>query len=173
VRAAPCPPLLSRTKRRTDPFKGVDLATVDSATIATMNTMREAAESAETDDFNPQIAAASGAAKDALSVGKIKNKVLKLTAETQVLNIKVRPLCFLLAGLFPDMLADRCGQGGGQVDGLARERPCDGVEEAEQQHRDGHEVRGQGFQGSRISTSCNYRFEDTKDGRLLLGSNDD
>lgn len=52
--------------------------------------MREAAESAETDDFDSQIAAASGAAADALQVGKIKNKVLKLTGEVQVLNIKVR-----------------------------------------------------------------------------------
>lgn len=52
--------------------------------------MREAAESAETDQFDPQISAASGAAADALQVGKIKNKVLKLTGEVQVLNIKVR-----------------------------------------------------------------------------------
>ena len=55
-----------------------------------MNNMREAAESAETDDFDPQIEAASGATADALQVGKIKNKVLKLTGEVQVLNIKVR-----------------------------------------------------------------------------------
>ena len=54
-----------------------------------MNNMREAAEAAETDDFNPAIKAASGAAADALQVGKIKNKVLKLTGEVQVLNIKV------------------------------------------------------------------------------------
>ena len=54
-----------------------------------MNTMREAAESAETDDFDPQIDAASGAAADALQNGKIANKVLKLTGEVQVLNIKI------------------------------------------------------------------------------------
>ncbi|PBK73702.1 hypothetical protein ARMSODRAFT_646010 [Armillaria solidipes] len=72
-----------------DPFDNVDLATVDSQTLDDMQTMREAAESAETDDFNPAIAAASGAAADALQVGKIKNKVLKLTGEVQVLNIKI------------------------------------------------------------------------------------
>ncbi len=54
-----------------------------------IETMRQAAEAAETDDFNPAIDAASGDAADALQVGKIKNKVLKLTGEVQVLNIKV------------------------------------------------------------------------------------
>ncbi|KAK0213032.1 hypothetical protein DFS33DRAFT_1464762 [Desarmillaria ectypa] len=72
-----------------DPFVNVDLATVDSQTLDNMQTMREAAESAETEDFNPAIAAASGAKADALQVGKIKNKVLKLTGEVQVLNIKI------------------------------------------------------------------------------------
>ncbi|GJE91223.1 hypothetical protein PsYK624_073720 [Phanerochaete sordida] len=72
-----------------DPFAGADLTTVSSDVLTAMNNMREAAESAETDDFNPQIAAASGAAADALQVGKIKNKVLKLTGEVQVLNIKI------------------------------------------------------------------------------------
>ncbi|KAH9932508.1 uncharacterized protein B0H18DRAFT_1135084 [Fomitopsis serialis] len=72
-----------------DPFAGIDLSTVDAATVSTMTTMRKAAESAETDDFNPQIDAASGDAADALQVGKIKNKVLKLTGEVQVLNIKI------------------------------------------------------------------------------------
>ncbi|THH20786.1 hypothetical protein EW146_g640 [Bondarzewia mesenterica] len=72
-----------------DPFNGVDLATVDTTTLDNMNTMREAAESAETDLFNPQIAAASGAQATALQNGKIKNKVLKLTGEVQVLNIKI------------------------------------------------------------------------------------
>lgn len=86
-----------------------------------MQTMREAAESAETDDFNPAIAAASGAAgdhtghsfeqltevvilADALQVGKIKNKVLKLTGEVQVLNIKVSfRLYFVHASLWRAM----------------------------------------------------------------------
>lgn len=85
----------------------MDLSTVDSDTVETINTMREAAESAETDDFDPQIDAASGDAGDyitppvdwlfahrfstatALQNGKIKNKVLKLTGEVQALNIKV------------------------------------------------------------------------------------
>ncbi|OSX66780.1 hypothetical protein POSPLADRAFT_1037719 [Postia placenta MAD-698-R-SB12] len=72
-----------------DPFNGVDLSTVDSDTVETINTMREAAESAETDDFDPQIDAASGDAATALQNGKIKNKVLKLTGEVQALNIKI------------------------------------------------------------------------------------
>lgn len=63
-----------------DPFAGVDLSTVSSDTLVNItmvqhaalssslylqdaiNTMREAAESAETDDFDPQIDAATGAA---------------------------------------------------------------------------------------------------------------
>ncbi|PCH35962.1 hypothetical protein WOLCODRAFT_140140 [Wolfiporia cocos MD-104 SS10] len=72
-----------------DPFDGVDLSTVDSNTVQTMNTMREAAESAETDEFDPQIEAASGSEATELQNGKIKNKVLKLTGEVQVLNIKI------------------------------------------------------------------------------------
>lgn len=94
-----------------DMFNGTDLTTVDATSLENMNTMREAAEDAETDDFDPQIDAASGAtgayntsvivillltrtlpfllAADALQVGKIKNKVLKLTGEVQVLNIKI------------------------------------------------------------------------------------
>jgi len=72
-----------------DPFAGQDLATVSAADLDAIQTMREAAESAETDDFDPQIAAATGAAADALQVGKIKNKVLKLTGEVQGLNIKI------------------------------------------------------------------------------------
>ncbi|KAI0799737.1 hypothetical protein BC629DRAFT_1581402 [Irpex lacteus] len=72
-----------------DPFAGQDLATVDSATLEAVQNMREAAESAETDKFNPEIEAASGADADALSVGKIQNKVLKLTGEVQALNIQL------------------------------------------------------------------------------------
>jgi len=72
-----------------DPFQGVDLSTVSSTDLDNVQTMREAAESAETDDFDPQIDAASGADADALQVGKIKNKVLKLTGEIQGLNIKL------------------------------------------------------------------------------------
>ncbi|KAI0328280.1 hypothetical protein GY45DRAFT_1372512 [Cubamyces sp. BRFM 1775] len=71
------------------PFDGVDLATVDSTTLKAVQTMREAAESAETDQFNPAIDAASGAEATALQNGKIKNKVLKLTGEVQALNIQI------------------------------------------------------------------------------------
>jgi len=71
------------------PFDGIDLAAVSQDERDAVEAMREAAESAETDDFNPQITAASGADADALSVGKIKNKVLKLTGEVQVINIDI------------------------------------------------------------------------------------
>jgi len=72
-----------------DPFANVDLSTVDDQTAADIETMRQAAESAETDQFDPAISAASGSAATALQNGKIKNKVLKLTAEVQGLNIKL------------------------------------------------------------------------------------
>ncbi|KAI1792162.1 hypothetical protein LXA43DRAFT_888002 [Ganoderma leucocontextum] len=72
-----------------DPFAGVDLATLDDSVAENMNTMREAAEDAETSLFDPAIDAASGAAATALQNGKIANKVLKLTGEVQVLNIKI------------------------------------------------------------------------------------
>jgi hypothetical protein len=78
------------------PFANVDLSTISSDTIDALNTMREAAESAETDEFNPQIAAASGADQTALQNGKIKNKVLKLAGEVQVINIKAR-VCVVCA----------------------------------------------------------------------------
>jgi hypothetical protein len=92
------------------PFAGQDLATVSAAELAAVQTMREAAEDAETEQFNSQIKAATGAAgtfffsfvteagidaefdwvaATALQNGKIKNKVLKLTGEVQALNIKV------------------------------------------------------------------------------------
>lgn len=72
-----------------DPFAGIDLATLDASVAKNVETMRQAAEAAETDEFNPAIDAASGAAADALQNGKIKNKVLKLTGEVQVLKIKL------------------------------------------------------------------------------------
>jgi len=71
------------------PFAGVDLSTVDEDTLNAVNAMAEEAVDAEDAAFDPAIAAASGAAADALQVGKIKNKVLKLTGEVQVLNIKI------------------------------------------------------------------------------------
>ncbi|WWC64018.1 uncharacterized protein I303_106624 [Kwoniella dejecticola CBS 10117] len=71
-----------------DPFAGCDLATVDADSLDNMKAMREAAEDAETELFNPQIDAADGAAADSLQIGKIKNKVLKLTGFNQVLRIQ-------------------------------------------------------------------------------------
>jgi len=71
------------------PFAGRDLATVTADELDAVNTMREAAEAAETDLFNPQIAAATGDAATALQNGKIKNKVLKLTGEVQAIAIKI------------------------------------------------------------------------------------
>ncbi|KAJ1299481.1 hypothetical protein OPQ81_011815 [Rhizoctonia solani] len=72
-----------------DPFKGRDLATVTAAELNAVQNMREAAESAEVDQFNKQISAASGDAAKALQNGKIKNKVLKLTGEVQAIQIKI------------------------------------------------------------------------------------
>ena len=46
------------------PFQGVNLASVSQAERDAVETMRQAAEKAEVDDFNPQIDAASGVAGD-------------------------------------------------------------------------------------------------------------
>ncbi|KAG8913589.1 hypothetical protein FRC01_004474 [Tulasnella sp. 417] len=72
-----------------DPFAGVDLATISEEDLDALSVMRELAEDAETQLFNPQIKAASGADADALQVGKIKNKVLKLTGLSQIQKIKI------------------------------------------------------------------------------------
>jgi hypothetical protein len=66
-----------------------DLSTVSAADQKVISDAREVAESAEVDagGFNDAIAAASGAAADALQVGKIKNKVLKLSLEVSDLQI--------------------------------------------------------------------------------------
>ncbi|KAF8661658.1 hypothetical protein AX16_001270 [Volvariella volvacea WC 439] len=73
-----------------DPFNGVDLTTLDPSVERNIAAMRSAAESAETELFNPAIdAAASEAEADALQVGKTKNKVLKHTAFLQVLRIRL------------------------------------------------------------------------------------
>ncbi|KAL7413605.1 hypothetical protein BDY24DRAFT_59471 [Mrakia frigida] len=71
-----------------DPF-GSDLSTVSADDLDNVKTMREAAEAAES-DFNTAIAAAGedSDAGIALQVGKIKNKVLKLTGEVQALKIE-------------------------------------------------------------------------------------
>ncbi|KAF5323247.1 hypothetical protein D9619_013502 [Psilocybe cf. subviscida] len=57
-----------------------DLANVATGDIKFLNSVNQIANDAETKAFNPAIEKASGAAKTALQNGKIKNKVLKLTA---------------------------------------------------------------------------------------------
>ncbi|KAK1995373.1 hypothetical protein LX36DRAFT_165699 [Colletotrichum falcatum] len=57
-----------------------DLAQVSKADLDFLNSVNQIANDAETDAFNPAIEAASGSAADSLQCGKIKNKVLKLTA---------------------------------------------------------------------------------------------
>ncbi|RAL60450.1 hypothetical protein DID88_000225 [Monilinia fructigena] len=72
-------------------FTAIDknnLAAVSESDLDIIQGVHDAAEDAETDAFNPAISAASGDAATALQNGKIKNKVLKLTAE--VLSIQVK-----------------------------------------------------------------------------------
>ncbi|CAG7564361.1 unnamed protein product [Fusarium equiseti] len=57
-----------------------DLSTVEKSDLDFLNSVNQIANDAETDAFNPAIEAASGEEADALQRGKIKNKVLKLTA---------------------------------------------------------------------------------------------
>ncbi|KAF4463134.1 small secreted [Fusarium albosuccineum] len=57
-----------------------DLSTVEEADLDFLNSVNQIANDAETDAFNPAIEAATGEEADALQRGKIKNKVLKLTA---------------------------------------------------------------------------------------------
>lgn len=64
-----------------------DLSTVTADDLAIVKGVHDAAEDAETDAFDPAVDAADGDAADALQVGKIQNKVLKLTAE--VLGIQI------------------------------------------------------------------------------------
>lgn len=66
-----------------------NLAAVDANDVAIIKAARVTAENAETETggFNDAIAAASGTAADALQVGKIKNKVLKLKLEVLGLQI--------------------------------------------------------------------------------------
>ncbi|PMD34062.1 hypothetical protein L207DRAFT_570738 [Hyaloscypha variabilis F] len=71
-------------------FANIDmnnLAGVSAADLKIIKGTHDAAEDAEVQAFNPAIAAASGDAATALQNGKIKNKVLKLTAE--VLGIQI------------------------------------------------------------------------------------
>ncbi|KAK1599339.1 uncharacterized protein LY79DRAFT_504361 [Colletotrichum navitas] len=57
-----------------------DLTKVSKADLDFLNSVNQIANDAETEAFNPAIEAATGTAADALQCGKIKNKVLKLTA---------------------------------------------------------------------------------------------
>ncbi|KAF9766329.1 hypothetical protein IL306_001284 [Fusarium sp. DS 682] len=57
-----------------------DLSTVEKSDLDFLDSVNQIANDAETDAFNPAIEAASGETADALQRGKIKNKVLKLTA---------------------------------------------------------------------------------------------
>ncbi|KAI1323420.1 small secreted protein [Xylariaceae sp. FL0255] len=65
-----------------------DLANVDQADIDFLGSVNSIANDAEDQAFDPAIDAASGADADALQVGKIKNKVLKLQA--QVLKLQIQ-----------------------------------------------------------------------------------
>ncbi|KAK6531290.1 hypothetical protein TWF281_008105 [Arthrobotrys megalospora] len=66
-----------------------NLAAISDADLDILKVERSNAESAETDAFNPAIDAASGDDKAALQVGKIANKVLKLTGLAQVRQIGI------------------------------------------------------------------------------------
>ncbi|KAI0188111.1 hypothetical protein EV127DRAFT_133431 [Xylaria flabelliformis] len=57
-----------------------DLANVDKDDLDFLNSVNQICNDAEDEAFNPAIDAASGEDADALQRGKIKNKVLKLTA---------------------------------------------------------------------------------------------
>ncbi|KAH7128050.1 small secreted protein [Dactylonectria estremocensis] len=57
-----------------------DLSTVEESDLDFLNSVNQIANDAETDAFNVAIDAADGEEADALQRGKIKNKVLKLTA---------------------------------------------------------------------------------------------
>ncbi|KAK1718291.1 uncharacterized protein CLUP02_07578 [Colletotrichum lupini] len=57
-----------------------DLSTVAKADLDFLNSVNSIANDAEKEAFNPAIEAANGEEADALQRGKIKNKVLKLTA---------------------------------------------------------------------------------------------
>ncbi|WWC73078.1 uncharacterized protein I206_107043 [Kwoniella pini CBS 10737] len=71
-----------------NPFNDCDLSTVDKISLSNIQIMREAAENAEVNLFKPQINDSIGDLSNSLQVGKIKNKVLKLTGEIQALKIQ-------------------------------------------------------------------------------------
>ncbi|KAJ4324584.1 hypothetical protein N0V84_003863 [Fusarium piperis] len=65
-----------------------DLTTVEKSDIDFLNSVNQIANGAEKGVFNPAIDAATGEEADALQRGKIKNKVLKLTATMLKLQIQ-------------------------------------------------------------------------------------
>ncbi|KAI1183027.1 small secreted protein [Nemania serpens] len=66
-----------------------DLANVDEDDLDFLNSVNQICNQAEDDAFNEAIDAASGDEADALQRGKIKNKVLKLTASVLKLQAQV------------------------------------------------------------------------------------
>ncbi|KAI8945443.1 small secreted protein [Xylaria longipes] len=66
-----------------------DLANVDKDDLDFLNSVNQICNDAEDEAFNPAIDAASDDAADALQRGKIKNKVLKLTASVLKLQAQV------------------------------------------------------------------------------------
>lgn len=71
---------LGELERRAAPFDGIDLTKVSFADFDVLRTMREAAEDADVEQFAPQIAAAraNSTLRQELSVGQIKNTILRL-----------------------------------------------------------------------------------------------
>ncbi|GKT58399.1 small secreted protein [Colletotrichum tofieldiae] len=63
-----------------------DLTQVSKADLDFLNSVNQIANDAEKEAFNPAIEAATGEEADALQRGKIKNKVLKLTATVMKLQ---------------------------------------------------------------------------------------
>ncbi|KAL1867883.1 hypothetical protein Daus18300_006158 [Diaporthe australafricana] len=63
-----------------------DLTAVDQADLDFLNSVNQVANDAEKEGFNTAIEAATGAEADSLQIGKIKNKVLKLTATVMKLQ---------------------------------------------------------------------------------------
>ncbi|KAK6363572.1 hypothetical protein TWF730_000998 [Orbilia blumenaviensis] len=66
-----------------------DLAAISDEDLDILKVERSNAEKAETEAFNPALDDAEGDEKDALQVGKIANKVLKLTGLAQVRQIGI------------------------------------------------------------------------------------
>ncbi|KAI0809982.1 small secreted protein [Xylaria sp. FL0064] len=66
-----------------------DLANVAPEDLDFLNSVNQICNDAEDEAFNPAIDAATGDAADALQRGKIKNKVLKLTASVLKLQAQV------------------------------------------------------------------------------------